>query len=122
MAGLRRPHYSFAMPTNRWKLAAALSLSASLGGCLNASHGAAPASTMSVMYITHEPPQPRPELATPRRSPDEVWISGHWSANKNDYVWTKGHWALPEAGKKEWQEGKWEQEKRGWHYTEGSWR
>ena len=62
------------------------------------------------------------ELATPRRSPDEVWITGHWAANKNDYIWVKGRWALPEAGKKEWQEGKWEKEPRGWHYTEGSWR
>jgi hypothetical protein len=101
---------------------AMLSLSAALGGCLYPSHGAVAGPTFSVMFITHEPPPVRVDIVTTRRSDDEVWISGHWSANKNDYTWTKGRWTLPENGKKEWQDGKWEHEDRGWHYTEGSWR
>ncbi len=110
------------MPSNHLKFAALLSLSAALGACLYPTHGSVTTPEFSVMYINHEPPPPRVEVVTARHNADEVWISGHWSPDKNDYRWTRGRWSLPEAGKKEWQDGKWEHADRGWHYTEGSWR
>lgn len=103
------------------KLIALLALPAALGGCLSSAHPAA-ALSVSVVYMDHEPPQPRAETVTPRRNPDEMWVSGHWSPNRSDYAWTPGHWELPATGKKEWQDGKWEHEEHGWRYTEGSWR
>src|SRR5450631_2877013 len=99
MVSARLTRYSFTMESNRWKFAVLLSLSASLGGCLYPTHGSVAGPAFSVMYITHEPPQSPVEIVITRRNVDEVWVSGHWSANKNDYVWTKGRWALPDAGK-----------------------
>jgi hypothetical protein len=122
MVGVGHARYTFCMPSTHVKFIALLSLSAALGGCLYPTHGSVASPAESVMYINREPPPPRVELATTRRNVDEVWISGHWSANKNDYVWTNGHWALPENGKKEWEDGKWEHSEHGWRFVEGSWR
>src|SRR5665213_4591760 len=98
MVGERHARYSLGMPSNPVKFAALLSLSALLGGCLYPAHGSVATPAFSVMYIDHEPPPPRIEVVAVRRHVDEVWISGHWSANKNEYVWTKGRWQLPADG------------------------
>ena len=123
MVGAGRAGYSFCMPKAHVKFITLLSLSATLGGCLYPTHGSVAVPAESVIYIAKEPPPPRVEIATTRRSAEEVWISGHWSPGKNDYVWINGHWALPPGeGKKEWQDGKWEHTEHGWRFTEGSWR
>jgi hypothetical protein len=101
---------------------AVLSLTATLGGCALSAGGPRGTSTISVMFITREPPAERVEVIAARPSEEHVWIGGHWGSRGNEYVWVSGRWERPESGKKEWVQGKWEHEDRGWHYTEGHWR
>jgi hypothetical protein len=107
--------------STRGRMVAALSLVATMGGCMftgNRSSGG----LVSVMFITREPPAERVEVVSARPSAESAWIGGHWSARGNNYVWTRGHWQRPEAGMREWESGKWVHEQRGWYYIEGHWR
>jgi hypothetical protein len=99
-----------------------LAFAASLGGCLFGGSPHAGAQTVSVTFLTREPPSERVEVPSVRPYAEAVWINGRWTARGDNYAWMPGHWARPEAGKTEWVAGKWEHGDHGWYYTEGQWK
>jgi len=51
----------------------------------------------------------------------QVWVSGEWSVENNQYVWVEGYWANKRPGYV-FIAGYWQKSNGGWTWVPGTWK
>ena len=60
--------------------------------------------------------------ASPRPTPDHVWVEGHWTIRDGRYAWIDGRWELPPRSDARWMAPRWERASDGSYiFYEGYW-
>ncbi|MGB8839934.1 MAG: hypothetical protein WCC64_02585 [Aliidongia sp.] len=70
-----------------------------------------------------EPPPPPPTVTTSSTT-IQIWETGHWMWDGNDWVWMHGQYVARPAtvsSTASWQPGHWIQQPNGWEWIDGHW-
>ena len=79
------------------------------------------ASDWVVDEIVPIPPDRPGAIAGKRPTTNDIWISGEWKREHDQWVWEDGHWQRPPAKDASWMAGHWRYEGNKWHWTPGHW-
>lgn len=52
---------------------------------------------------------------------DDVWISGYWERDPDEWTWAPGRWEKPPHKKARWKDGHWKLQDDKWHWNRGTW-
>lgn len=73
------------------------------------------------VVVIQAPPALMTEVILAQPSPDQAWIAGYWTWQRDRYQWMAGHWEVRPSADARWMSPRWETENGAYRFHAGYW-